>query len=287
MDRKLLTYAEHGNLSTKGRADDSSKPTKITSNNLSRGECPPKSTTRDSERNRSDPCPSATSAIPHNGPCTPRSHKSNKIVHFAHDCRSTGNTTVATLKSNGATPKGTLFLVWIIRHFQERLSKLKKMGKWECSRMVYAVGMLERGKCTREPYRMSSRIHIYSKIDQRSDITSLEYDEQTPEDGISNSVQFIDTSLIAEAYMWTRKIESLSKGLASPKTPTEIRQYQGLAEKEEDAFQFDKAEVVQCPNPRLYLKWTKTFVVNSSVTQEAWCGVNARREGDLPMLLDS
>ncbi|GJW03574.1 putative reverse transcriptase domain-containing protein [Tanacetum coccineum] len=43
----------------------------------------------------------------HNGPCTQRCHKCNKIGHFARDCRSTGNTNVAnTQKGNGATPKG-------------------------------------------------------------------------------------------------------------------------------------------------------------------------------------
>ncbi|GJV54446.1 putative reverse transcriptase domain-containing protein [Tanacetum coccineum] len=43
----------------------------------------------------------------HNGPCTQRCHKCNKIGHFARDCRNTGNTNVAnTQKGNGATPKG-------------------------------------------------------------------------------------------------------------------------------------------------------------------------------------
>ncbi|GJV44460.1 hypothetical protein Tco_1428996 [Tanacetum coccineum] len=28
----------------------------------------------------------------HNGPCTQKCHKSNKVGHFARDCRSTGNT---------------------------------------------------------------------------------------------------------------------------------------------------------------------------------------------------
>ncbi|GKG06205.1 reverse transcriptase domain-containing protein, partial [Tanacetum coccineum] len=31
----------------------------------------------------------------HNGPCTHRCHKCNKVGHFARDCRSTGNTNVA------------------------------------------------------------------------------------------------------------------------------------------------------------------------------------------------
>ncbi|GJT61675.1 reverse transcriptase domain-containing protein [Tanacetum coccineum] len=43
----------------------------------------------------------------HNGPCTQRCHKCNKIGHFARDCRNTGNTNVSnTQKGNGETPKG-------------------------------------------------------------------------------------------------------------------------------------------------------------------------------------
>ncbi|GJU29713.1 hypothetical protein Tco_1173302 [Tanacetum coccineum] len=43
----------------------------------------------------------------HNGPCTQRCHKCNKIGNFARDCRNTSNTNVAnTQKGNGAAPKG-------------------------------------------------------------------------------------------------------------------------------------------------------------------------------------
>ncbi|GJT19478.1 putative reverse transcriptase domain-containing protein [Tanacetum coccineum] len=43
----------------------------------------------------------------HNGPCTQKCHKCNKVGHFARDCRSSGNTNVAnTQKGNGANPKG-------------------------------------------------------------------------------------------------------------------------------------------------------------------------------------
>ncbi|GJS92915.1 putative reverse transcriptase domain-containing protein [Tanacetum coccineum] len=42
----------------------------------------------------------------HNGPCTQRCHKCNKVGHFARDCRSTGNTNVAnTQKGNGMSPR--------------------------------------------------------------------------------------------------------------------------------------------------------------------------------------
>ncbi|GJV12007.1 reverse transcriptase domain-containing protein [Tanacetum coccineum] len=43
----------------------------------------------------------------HNGLCTQKCHKCNKVGHFARDCRSSGNTNVAnTQKGNGANPKG-------------------------------------------------------------------------------------------------------------------------------------------------------------------------------------
>ncbi|GJZ12785.1 putative reverse transcriptase domain-containing protein [Tanacetum coccineum] len=45
----------------------------------------------------------------HNGPCTQKCHKCNKVGHFASDCRSTGNTNVAnTQKGNRTSPKGNV-----------------------------------------------------------------------------------------------------------------------------------------------------------------------------------
>ncbi|GJW67296.1 putative reverse transcriptase domain-containing protein [Tanacetum coccineum] len=45
----------------------------------------------------------------HNGSCTQKCHKCNKVGHFALDCRSTSNTNVAnTQKGNGAAPKGNV-----------------------------------------------------------------------------------------------------------------------------------------------------------------------------------
>ncbi|GJY50831.1 putative reverse transcriptase domain-containing protein [Tanacetum coccineum] len=86
----------------------------------------------------------------HNGPCTQRCHKCNKIGHFARDCRSTGNTSVAnTQKGNGGIPQGIgCFEVWGGGVELQDTSKrdcptegTKHGGNGECTRMVYAVGM--------------------------------------------------------------------------------------------------------------------------------------------------
>nr|GFD30384.1 hypothetical protein [Tanacetum cinerariifolium] len=36
----------------------------------------------------------------HNGPCAQKSHKCNKVGHFARDCRNSGNANVANAQSN-------------------------------------------------------------------------------------------------------------------------------------------------------------------------------------------
>nr|GEY37137.1 reverse transcriptase domain-containing protein [Tanacetum cinerariifolium] len=43
----------------------------------------------------------------HNGPCTQKCHKCNRVGHFAHDCMSSGNSNVANAHRDGKeTPKG-------------------------------------------------------------------------------------------------------------------------------------------------------------------------------------
>ncbi|GJQ91885.1 putative reverse transcriptase domain-containing protein [Tanacetum coccineum] len=63
----------------------------------------------------------------HNGPCTQKCHKCNKVGHFARDCRNTGNTNVAnTQKGNGAAPKGNgCFECGALGHFKRDCPKLK------------------------------------------------------------------------------------------------------------------------------------------------------------------
>ncbi|GJS04288.1 putative reverse transcriptase domain-containing protein [Tanacetum coccineum] len=83
-------------------------------------------------------------------------HKCNKVGHFAHDCRSTGNTNVAnTQKGNGAAPKGNdCFECGAPGHFKRDCPKLKNKdgGNGNAQGWVYAVRNAEkRGNASGNP----------------------------------------------------------------------------------------------------------------------------------------
>ncbi|GKD93403.1 putative reverse transcriptase domain-containing protein, partial [Tanacetum coccineum] len=109
MDQKLLTYAERQS-DKKRRAEDSSR------NNHGHQQQPFKrqNVSKVYNMGTGERKPYGGSLpkynkchLHHNGLCTQRCHKCNKIGHFARDCRNTGNTNVAnTQKGDGATPKG-------------------------------------------------------------------------------------------------------------------------------------------------------------------------------------
>ncbi|GKA72269.1 putative reverse transcriptase domain-containing protein [Tanacetum coccineum] len=149
MDRKLLTYAERQS-DNKRRADDSSRnnhghqqqPFKRQNvakvYNMGTGERKPYG----GSLPKCNKC-----HLHHNGPCTQRCHKCNKIGHFARDCRNTGNTNVAnSQKGNGATPKGNgCFECGASGHFKRDCPKLKKDGgNGNSQGWVYAVGNAEK-----------------------------------------------------------------------------------------------------------------------------------------------
>ncbi|GKA30495.1 putative reverse transcriptase domain-containing protein [Tanacetum coccineum] len=135
MDQKLRTYAER-QFDNKRKADDSSR------NNHSHQQQPFKRQNVAKVYNMGTgerkpyggSLPKCTKChLHHNGPCTQKCHKCNKVGHFARDCRSTGNTNVAnTQKGNGAAPKGN--------------------GNGNAQGWVYAVGNAEKnGNTSRDP----------------------------------------------------------------------------------------------------------------------------------------
>ncbi|GJY15855.1 putative reverse transcriptase domain-containing protein, partial [Tanacetum coccineum] len=92
----------------------------------------------------------------HNGPCTQRCYKCNKVGYFARDCKSTGNINVAnTQRGNRATPKGNgCFECGAPGHFKRDCPKLKNKdgGNGNAQGWVYAVGNAEkRGNASGNP----------------------------------------------------------------------------------------------------------------------------------------
>nr|GEV02638.1 hypothetical protein [Tanacetum cinerariifolium] len=158
MDQKLRTYAER-QTNNKRKADDSfrnnhghqQQPLKRQNvakvYNMGTGEKKP----------YSGNFPKCTKChFHHNGPCTQKCHKCNKVGHFAHDCRSSGNANVANAqRNNGANPKGNgCFECGAPGHFKRDCPKLKNKdgGNVNVQGRVYVVGNAERkGNASRDP----------------------------------------------------------------------------------------------------------------------------------------
>ncbi|GJX54962.1 putative reverse transcriptase domain-containing protein, partial [Tanacetum coccineum] len=104
----------------------------------------------------------------HNGRCTQKCHKCNKVGHFARDWRSSGNTNVAnTQKGNGANPKWNgCFECGAPRHFKRVCPKLKNKdgGNGSTQGWCMPLGMqrrkgMHRGTQTPMSSRVRSRVH--------------------------------------------------------------------------------------------------------------------------------
>ncbi|GJY59746.1 reverse transcriptase domain-containing protein [Tanacetum coccineum] len=158
MDQKLRTYAERQS-DNKRKADDSSR------NNHGHPQQPFKRQNVAKVYNMGTgerkpyvrSLPKCTKFhLHHNGPCTQKCHKCNKVGHFARDCRSTGNANVAnTQKGNRAAPKGNgCFECGALGHFKRDCPKLKNKdgGNGNAQGWVYAVGNAEkRGNASGNP----------------------------------------------------------------------------------------------------------------------------------------
>ncbi|GJV69536.1 putative reverse transcriptase domain-containing protein [Tanacetum coccineum] len=83
----------------------------------------------------------------HDGPCAPKCHKCNRVVHLARDCRSTANANTANnQRGTGAGQKPTCYKCGAQGHFKRDCPKLKNNNRGNQARngnapaKVYAVG---------------------------------------------------------------------------------------------------------------------------------------------------
>ncbi|GJR26117.1 putative reverse transcriptase domain-containing protein [Tanacetum coccineum] len=152
MDQKLRTYAERQN-DNKRKANDSSR------NNHGHQQQPFKrqnvakvyNMVAGEKKLYGGSLPKCTKChFHHNGPCTHKCHKCNKVGHFAGDCRGSGNTNVANAqRDNRAVPKGnSCFECAALGHFKRDCPKLKNKdrGNGNAQGWVYAVGNAEKNR---------------------------------------------------------------------------------------------------------------------------------------------
>ncbi|GJX12613.1 putative reverse transcriptase domain-containing protein [Tanacetum coccineum] len=158
MDQKLRTYAERQS-DNKRKADDSSKnnhghqPQPFKRQNVAKVY----NMGTSEKKSYGGSLPKCTKChFYHNGSCTQKCHKCNKVGHFARNCRSSGNINVAnTQKGNGINPKGNgCFECGAPGHFKRDCPKLKNKdgGNGSAQGWVYAVGNAEKnGNASRNP----------------------------------------------------------------------------------------------------------------------------------------
>ncbi|GKB43175.1 putative reverse transcriptase domain-containing protein, partial [Tanacetum coccineum] len=150
MDQKLRTYAER-QADNKRKADDSSRNNHgHQQQSFKRQNVAKVYNMGSGEKNPyGGSLPKCTKChFHHNGPCTQKCHKCNKVGHFARDCKSSGNTNVANAqKDNRAVPKGNgCYECGAPGHFKRDCPKLKNKdgGNGNAQGWVYAVGKAEK-----------------------------------------------------------------------------------------------------------------------------------------------
>ncbi|GJS33218.1 putative reverse transcriptase domain-containing protein [Tanacetum coccineum] len=154
----------------------------------------------------------------HNGPCTQKCRKCNKEGHFARNCTGSGNTNVANAqRDNRAVPKGNgCFECGAPGHFKRDCPKLKnKVGG---NGNAQGLG-LRSWKIMRKNKRLNVILVAQEYMAIRMQIF---FGQIIRQEGRR------DKSEGKGIHVDPAKIESI-KDWASPKTPTEIRQFLGLA----------------------------------------------------------
>ncbi|GKC96290.1 putative reverse transcriptase domain-containing protein [Tanacetum coccineum] len=228
--------------------------------------------------------------------------------------RSTGNTNVAnTLKGNGATPKGNgCFECGAPLHFKRNCPNMKNKdgGNGNAQGWVYAVGNAEkRGNALGNPDAKVVTGTVFRLLVYFLELLKKEklYAKFSKCEFWIPKVQFLGHVIDSRGiHVDPAKIESI-KDWASPKTPTEIRQFLGLAgyyrrfiegfskiaksmtkltqkgikfdwgEKEENAFQLIKQKL--CSAPILALpEGSEDFVVYCDASHKGLGVVLMQRE---------
>nr|GEV99924.1 retrotransposon protein, putative, Ty3-gypsy subclass [Tanacetum cinerariifolium] len=208
----------------------------------------------------------------HNGPCTQKRHKCNKIGHFAHDCRSSRNKNVTNAqRNNGANSKGNgCFECGAPGHFKRDCPKLKNKdgGNVNAPGWVYAVER-EEGKCIKGlgfKYRHGSLIDIIP--------TLL---------GSSYDVKLVDGKIVGIflAQISAKKEEDKSEGKQLKDVPV-VRDYREVFPEDLPGLPPARPELSE----QLQELFEKGFIRPSSSSWGASVLFGKKKDGSLRMYID-
>nr|GEV79055.1 putative reverse transcriptase domain-containing protein [Tanacetum cinerariifolium] len=183
MDQKICTFAER-EIASKRKFENTSRSTQNQQQPNKRQNTGRVYTTASGEKKQyggSKPL-CAKCNYHHDGPCSPKCHKCNKVGHFARDCRSMVNTNNANnQRGTGSGQKPTSYECEVQGHFKRECPKLRnnnnhgnQSGRDNAPTKVYAVGRA--GTDTYANVVMGSS--VYSKIDLRSGYHQLRVREE-------------------------------------------------------------------------------------------------------------